>query len=199
MLEKLRKNKTWIIILVVGCVLSLLTGLALSPTKTKTITEEKVVYKDRIVEKIVEKEKVVEDKKVDKDIKKNVKVTKTEIKKPDGTTIVSETTEDKTEDKTREVETKVVEKVVYQDKIVEKLVEKEVVKIVGTDRDWRVGLMLGTSVTNLSVSPEAPYLNPIIVGVGVERRIVGGLYAGLWAQTSSFKTLEAGIGLSFNF
>jgi hypothetical protein len=175
-------------------------GFAMRKEVVKEVQVEKVVYQDKIVEKIVEVEKIVYQKYTDKDINKTVKTDKTTETKPDGTTIVKETTTETVTDKTKESEkedsvkevVKEVEKIVYLD--------KEIIKQTEVVRDWRVGVKLGTSVTNFKLDPLVPpYVSPIIVGIEGERRIFGSLYGGIWAQTSSFQTLEAGIGVSLLF
>lgn len=45
--------------------------------------------------------------------------------------------------------------------------------------DWRVGLQVGASL----VTPALPITGPLVLGASVERRIVGGVSAGLWANT----------------
>lgn len=61
-------------------------------------------------------------------------------------------------------------------------------------------MLVGTSVYPLpSVSPTAPYVDPIILGVVGERRIAGPISAGVWVQTRSFKSVEVGLSVSASF
>lgn len=46
--------------------------------------------------------------------------------------------------------------------------------------DWRVGVLAGASLRE----PLVPLAGPLVIGVEVERRIVGGVSAGVWANTS---------------
>lgn len=57
--------------------------------------------------------------------------------------------------------------------------------------DWRVGVQAGASL----VAPAVPLTGPLVIGVSVERRIVGGVSAGLWANTVG----AAGASLSVEF
>jgi hypothetical protein len=57
--------------------------------------------------------------------------------------------------------------------------------------DWRVGVLVGTSLRE----PLVPIAGPLVLGASLERRIVGGLSAGAWANTSG----AAGASLSMEF
>lgn len=57
--------------------------------------------------------------------------------------------------------------------------------------DWRVGVLAGASLRE----PLVPIAGPLVLGVSVERRIVGGLSAGAWANTVG----AAGASLSLEF
>lgn len=57
--------------------------------------------------------------------------------------------------------------------------------------DWRLGVKAGASL----VTPALPITGPLVVGVEVERRIVGGVSAGVWANSVG----AAGVGLSMEF
>jgi hypothetical protein len=45
--------------------------------------------------------------------------------------------------------------------------------------DWRISAQVGASMH----APALPITGPLVLGVSVERRIVGGVSAGLWANT----------------
>lgn len=57
--------------------------------------------------------------------------------------------------------------------------------------DWRVGVLVGASLRE----PLVPVAGPLVLGASVERRIVGGLSAGAWANTVG----AAGASLSLEF
>lgn len=57
--------------------------------------------------------------------------------------------------------------------------------------DWRLGAQVGASLRD----PLLPLAGPLVVGVSAERRIVGGVSAGLWANTVG----AAGVGVSVEF
>lgn len=57
--------------------------------------------------------------------------------------------------------------------------------------DWRVGVQAGASL----VAPAVPLTGPLVIGVSVERRVVGGVSAGLWANTVG----AAGASISVEF
>lgn len=52
-------------------------------------------------------------------------------------------------------------------------------KITTLRPDWRVGLQVGASLR----PPALPITGPLVIGVSVERRILSGVSAGLWANT----------------
>lgn len=45
--------------------------------------------------------------------------------------------------------------------------------------DWRVGVLVGASL----VKPQLPITGPLVLGVQVERRIIGGVSLGAWVNT----------------
>lgn len=45
--------------------------------------------------------------------------------------------------------------------------------------DWRIGVQVGASL----VAPKLPITGPLVIGASIERRIIGGVSAGLWANT----------------
>lgn len=57
--------------------------------------------------------------------------------------------------------------------------------------DWRVGVLVGASARE----PLLPIAGPLVIGVEVDRRIVGGLSVGVWASTSG----AAGAALALEF
>lgn len=57
--------------------------------------------------------------------------------------------------------------------------------------DWRVGAKAGASL----VTPALTLSGPVVVGVEVERRIAGGVSAGVWVNSVG----AAGVGISMEF
>jgi len=173
-----------------------------APDKVVTVEKVREVEKQVIV-KVVETDKVIEALK-NVSQQKNVKTKKVTVKAPDGTTTTTTETEDKTktdtQDKTKEAETtKEVET-----KVVEKIVEKEVTKIVERSRpNWRLQLQTGFDVAALTNRADPYSLLPsdsdlvryMVLGIGVERRLLGPLSAGAWANTHGM----GGLTLSLEF
>lgn len=57
--------------------------------------------------------------------------------------------------------------------------------------DWRLGAQVGASLRD----PLLPLAGPLVVGVSVERRIAGGISAGVWGSTAG----AAGLSISAEF
>jgi hypothetical protein len=116
---------------------------------------------------------------------------------------VEERVEYRTELRTVTVQAKARERVVYREKVTtpdgtvtEKTSLRDVSKVDTTTKaaasttavqerktelraDWRVGAQIGASMQK----PALVITGPLVLGVTVERRVVGGLSAGLWANT----------------
>ncbi len=153
----------------------------------KVVTKEVEVFKDRVVEKVVTKE--VEVVKVVKAKAETKIVYRDRVITPDGT--VKEHEEERTE--TKEDEKTDGERKTDTEKVAERVVEKLVTveKTVALRPDWRVGVLVGVQWPQ----PLLPFAGPMVLGVHADRRIVGGLYAGLWAHTGG----SFGLGVSFEF
>ncbi len=165
----------------------------------RVIEKEKIVESKKTKEENKEKEVVVDKKEEKKDEVKIQWKERIVIVKPDGTRIEKESTKE-TDAKTEvKVETKIVEKekIVYKDVIVTKEVEKYKETI--NRKNWDVSVKVGLGVTDFKLSPQAPYLTPVILGVGVDRRVVGPFKAGLWIQTKQFSDFSAGLSLGLEF
>ena len=197
-LELLKTNKLAVIMgVVVLLLIAATTASWLRPAEVKYVEKVKEVYVDKIVEVHVKDTTTSENEhKKDNQV---IKQDTTTVKRTDGTVETHET-------KTTTTQNEVIKTVIQIQKVTEyvdreKIVykEKEILKETKVEKDWRVGLKAGTSITGLKVSPTAPYIDPIILQIDGERRIIGGLYGGVWVQTSSFKTVEVGIGLSLVF
>lgn len=199
--EKIKKYAPWVFsAILVGLLITLALVLRFQKPEVVTVEKVKIEYQEKIVYvKVADTEK-----KEDEHKKENQVITeeKKTVKRPDGTTETTESkkTENQAETIRTVVEVKKVIEYVDREKIV--IQEKEI-KTTPVQKDWRLGLKAGTSVTGLKIQPSAPYIDPIILHIDGERRIISlgkvDLYGGLWVQTSSFKTLELGLGLSVVF
>lgn len=168
-------------LVVLGAVLALAgafsAGRFTAPLKVETRDVERVVFKDRVVEKVVtvHDEAKVQDRivYVDRVVTKEgatheVVVTQWKTAEEKHTDTNAVTTAESTSEKVREV-----------------------VKTVTLRPDWRVGVLAGASL----VTPTLPIAGPLVVGAQVERRIVGGVSAGLWANSVG----AAGVVVSLEF
>lgn len=145
---------------------------------------EKTVYQDKVVEKVIYQDKVVE-KVVKVYVKsKNLHTETSTEKRPDGTVVTKTTTDVKTDTKTDTTADKAAEKVVYKDRIVEKLVVKE--KLVEAKKiDWLVHAGVGISVPTLlgKAQPGVPGLKGAVIEAGVDRRVIGPLFMGVFGDS----------------
>jgi hypothetical protein len=148
-----------------------------APEQVRTQTVEQVVYKDRVIEKRVEVAVAakVETKIVYRDrvIKVGGEIVEHEVERTGAVT-----SETKTSDSARAAESS-TERVRVE------------TKVVTVRPDWRIEILAGASVQK----PWLPIAGPLVLGAQAERRIVGGLWAGVWAQTGG----AAGASLSFEF
>lgn len=69
--------------------------------------------------------------------------------------------------------------------------ERVVEKVVTVRPDWRVGVLAGASVRD----PLVTLSGPLVLGVQVDRRIAGGVSAGVWVNTVG----AGGLSLSLEF
>jgi hypothetical protein len=170
----------------------------------KVVVTEKIKEVEKtVVVRVVETDKVLEALK-NVSQAKDVHKTKTTVKKADGTVTTTETTDDKTktdtQDKTNEAEkTKTAETVTK-----EVVVEKEVTKTIERSRpSWRLSLQTGFDVAALTSASQPYSLLPsdsglvkyMVLGIGVEHRLVGPLSTGVWANTHGM----GGISFSLEF
>ena len=179
---------------------------------------EKVVFTEKI--KVVEVEKTVTVSDTEKILnalktvqqqvsqQKDVKTTKTVVKRPDGTVEVTVVKDDKSKtDSKTDTKVEVQEKDKKTEVIVrevEKVVEKEVTKIIERERpSWALTLQPGFDFAG-ALGRGAPYsllpsdnylLRHVVVGMSVERRLIGPLSTGVWANTSG----AGGISLRLEF
>lgn len=148
-----------------------------APLQVETRDVERVVYKDKIVEvvKTVEVKGKTETKIVYRDrvITRDGTVTEREVEK----TVAKEDT--KTTNDGEKVATREGDRTATHE------------KTTTLRPDWRVGLLLGASLSK----PLVPIYGPVVLGVSVERRILGGLSLGVWINTVG----AAGSSVSMEF
>lgn len=152
-------------------------GRFTAPLKTETKEVERVVYKDKLVEVV----KTVEVKAKEK----TRIVYRDRVVTPDGT--VTEREVEKTDTKSGTETRNDGERFETHDGEG----TRELVSTVTLRPNWRVGLLAGASLTQ----PLVTIAGPLVLGVSVEYRIVGGLSAGLWINTVG----AAGLSLSLEF
>ena len=177
-------------------------GRYAAPDKV-VVTERVVTVHDIQIVKVVETDKVLAALK-NVTQQKNVKTKKVTVKAPDGTTTTTTETEDKTktdsQEKTKEEEkTKTVEikkEIEIQERVVTKTVERN-------RPDWKLSLQTGFDVaaltgksTPFSLLPsDSDLVRYMVLGLGVEHRLIGPLSAGAWANTHGM----GGLTLSLEF
>lgn len=152
----------------------------------KTVEKEKlvdkIVYQDRVVEKVVY---------VKVEAKHRRTETRTETK-PDGTKVETKVTDVKTDTKVDVDKDKTEEKIVYRDRVVEKIVEKE--KLVQAKKiDWLVHAGVGISVPTFLGKPQQgiPGMRGSVVQLGVDRRVIGPLFLGVFGDSQGTVGLRA--------
>lgn len=163
----------WLLAVLVVGVLAFSGGRFSAPLKVEEKWQTETVYKDRIVEKRVEV--------AGKTVTKVVYLDR--VIKPDGT--VHEKSE--TREATKEDITKIAGRSSESNATDKATAEKKST----LQPQWRVGVLAGASVT----APLLPIAGPLSVGVHAERRIVGGVSAGVWVLTSG----QAGASVSVEF
>ncbi len=148
-------------------------GRFTAPVQVETRDVERVVYQDRIVEKIVTVKAKAETRVVYRDrvITKDGTVTEHEVEHTDTKEDTKENTETVA---ARDVKTETVKE------------SKTTLR-----PDWRVSTQVGASLN----APLIPIAGPLVIGAQVERRIIGGVSAGLWLNTYG----AAGASLSVEF
>lgn len=168
---------------------------------TKVLETQKVVIQEHEIIKVVEVEKIVEGK--SKDLIENKRIHKEKIVeiKLDGTKIIKDITDINVDKTIKEVEVRFVDRIntIEKEKIVEKKIE--IVKLLESKKsDWTVMAHLGTTFTELQPSTTIPYFNPILIGVEINRRIIGPIKTGLWVTSNTnFNNLSGGISVGVEF
>lgn len=148
-----------------------------APLQVETRNVERVVFKDRVVEKVVTVQTAakVETKVVYRD----------RVVTKDGE--VRERIVERTDTKEDTKATGTEERVATS----EGTAERETKTTTTLRPDWRVGVLVGASLS----TPFVPIAGPLVLGLEVDRRIVGGLSAGLWVNTVG----AAGLSVAFEF
>lgn len=171
-------------------------GVGFFAKPAKVTEKEKIVYQDREVTKTVEVEKKVDTKNTDLDQKKATHTVEVAVTKPDGSKTVTTTTDENLNTQVKEVE------IQYVDRVKEVEVTKEVIKTVEVEKttenqaNWHAAFLIGTSTQNFSITPTAPWVNPLILGLDVDRRVLGPVSLGLWVQTTSkFNSIAGGLSV----
>jgi hypothetical protein len=148
-----------------------------APLQVKTIDTVRVEYRDRVVETVKTVEVMA--KAETKIVYRDRVITK------DGTITEHET--ERTATREDSVKNDQTEKTEEHAGVTERTVEKTVT----LRPSWRVGLQVGASLR----APFVPIAGPLVLGLQVDYRLVGGLTAGLWLNTYG----AAGVGVSFEF
>jgi hypothetical protein len=160
-----------------------------APDKIVTRTEVKTVATDRVVTQ-VDTDKILDALKT-LNVQKDVHVVRVVEKEKDGTTKVTTTTDDKsksesstqTQDKTQTETKKAEEKIVYQDRVETKIVER-------TRPQWGFTLQPGFDFAgalghpSYSLLPSTIPVQHLVIGVGLDRRILGPLSVGVWVNSA---------------
>jgi len=171
-------------------------GRYAAPDKVVTKDREVTVYVDRAVSS-VDTDKILNAIKSISEQKDVHTVKKTE-KRPDGSVTTTVETEDKTktdtktetQDKEHKAEVQIVEKLVYKD--------HETIKTIERNRpQWSLSLMPGLDVAGVlghsqpyNLFPSQNYLlKHAIIGMSIERRILGPVSAGLWMNSAGMAGL----------
>lgn len=163
-------------------------GRLSAPTKVVTInhTEELEKLKEQMAEVL----KKLDTKTTDTQENKSVHTERTEEIRPDGTKFVKVVTDTNINRVIKEIEVKFVDRTTTVEKEVTKEVTVEITKIVESKKpDWTVTARAGIDNKLLPV-----------VGLGVDRRILGPFKAGLWANSNTqFNSFSGGLSVSVEF
>ena len=148
-------------------------GAFAGPERVETREVEKLVYRDLTVEQLTRGYAAVRTE--TRVVYRNIVTTITVTPDAGTTTTIADNSIERagTEASTALVE----ERVVYRDRDV--IQEREVEKVVTVRADWSVGAQVGATWKE----PGIPVYGPLVLGVTAERRIVGGVFGGLWFNT----------------
>jgi hypothetical protein len=182
------------------------TGRYAAPDKVVVTKEVQVVHEVQVV-KTEDTEAVINAlKSVVQNTQKNVHQVRTTVKAKDGTVTTTVTTDDKSKTDTQtktEGQTKTSTKTAEATHVVDTQTQI-VTKVVERNRpDWKLSVMpgievgeaLGRTPTYSLLPGDQGVLKYVVVGVALERRLVGPLLGGVWANTHG----AAGLMLSLEF
>lgn len=131
---------------------------------------------------------------------KDVKVVRVVEKAKDGSVKVTTTTEDKSkieakteaQEKSKTVEVRTVEKLVYRDRETTKTIERN-------RPSWSLAIQPGFAFGTALGLGDQPYnlipIRHVVANVSIERRLIGPLSVGAWANTH----LDGGLSLRLEF
>jgi hypothetical protein len=135
---------------------------------------------------------------------KNVHTKKVKVKAPDGTVTTTTETDDKSKTDSQTKTNETDKSKTTETKVVEKVVEKEVTKTVERSRpNWRlqvftgidVGAAIGKSTPYSLLPSDSDLLRYVVLGIGVEHRLIGPLSTGVWVNSHA----QGGLNLSLEF
>lgn len=169
-------------LIAIGVCLALLAGAFSAgrfsaPMKVETKEVEKVVYKDRVVEKVVT---VTVQAKAETKV---VYIDRVVTKEGTVTEHIVEKTVDREKDTTKEATKEVATR--------DDTVEHSTTTVTTLRPDWRVAVLGGATFG----TPALKIAGPLVLGAEVDRRIIGGVSVGLWANTAG----AGGVSLSMEF
>jgi len=177
----------WLGLVPVAALLGLLWGRHHGPERTKDVYKTDVVYKDRVVEKIVHDVQTVHDVATQT---RTVTVTKW-AKAPDGSPVVTQETH---AEKDQQAETKRHARTQgTQERQSESHQAAVQTHTTESRPNWSVSLLAGVQDGGKRLVDALPA--PAVVGVVVERRILGPLSIGAWGTTAR----AAGLSLRLDF
>jgi len=151
------------------------------PDVVKTVERVQIVQVEKQVVVVQEKVRVEVVRVKDTQVAERIHKERTEEKRTDGTVIVKETEDHNIDSVVKEHENTIQVKVVEVTKevVVERIVLKEKT-VTPVLPNWHLGILAG-------VAPrlDSPAETPVMVGLEVERRILGPLFVGGWAMGGS--------------
>ena len=165
----------WLGLVPVAALLGVLFGRHYGPERTKDVYKTDVVYKDRVVEKIVHDVQVQHDVATQT---RTVTVTKW-AKAPDGSPVVTQETH---AERDQQAETKRQARTQgMQERTVEG--QQTVVELHATESrpNWSASVLVGGQIGGRRLFETV--VPGMVVGVAVERRLIGTVSAGLWATS----------------
>lgn len=138
---------------------------------------------------------------IQKNVDSQLKKVTTEVDQPNGTKTITTTVVKNTESQTQEKQVEVVHdvQIQYVDRVVTET--KTEFKLVQPDLPkYHLSLMVGTDFGSLKLQSNAPYVNPLMLGLHFERRIAGPFFFGGYGMTdTSFQRKQAGLTLGFQW